>query len=690
MSAGALHYAVAIVAVGVTVALRLALPFSDRNVFFLFYPAVAIAAWFGGRWPGLFAAALGAAACNYFLLPPAYGFSAEPVDLIETVLFFVLAGAIAWLIGLSRVIQQRTAVAAREAHERGERFRVTLAGIGDAVIATDEAGRVTFMNAIAEQLTGWTGDDAHGKPLDEVFKIVNSRTRAPAENPLARVLKEGVVTGLANHTALIARDGTERHIEDSAAPVRDTAQRVIGAVLIFRDVTESLRAAEQTSAANAQLRLALEAGRMGAWSWDVKSERLTWSDTLEELHGLAPGTFDGAFDSLVALVHPEDRATFRATLDRSLADAATTGTDTAYEAEFRIVRTDGAVRWMRSIGRAIVGEDKKPARVVGLRHDITERRAEEQRRQLIADATQAFAAAQPDVHAVSAAVEQHVARVREESPEDQALLAEVRRRANTALENARLFAAERQARAEAQEALEARDQFISIASHELRTPVTTIKGHAQMVLRANARGRLDDERLRESLENVNAAADRLNALVQDLLDVSRLRTGRLSLHLNPVEPAALVRSVLSRHAPHLAEGRRFSTKISSGLPTITADAGRLEQVLVNLISNAAKYSERGSTIHVTAYPEEGGVRIEVRDQGIGLPPGAADQIFEPFGRATNAQQLPGMGLGLYISRNIVLQHGGRMGAESEGVGRGTTVWFWLPAEQSTEQSEETP
>ena len=683
---GLLHYAVAIVAIGATVALRLALPFADRNVFFLFYPAVAGAAWFGGRWPGIFAAVLAAGSANYFLLPPPYAFSADPIDLVETALFVVLAGAIAWLVGTARGSQQRSAAAAREAHERGERFRVTLAGIGDAVIATGVDGRVSFMNAVAEQLTGWSADDAHGKPLDEVFKIVNARTRAPMETPLARVLKEGVVVGLANNTALIAKDGTERQIEDSAAPVRDAAERVIGAVLIFRDVTERVRAAERTSAANAQLRLALEAGRMGAWSWDVRSERLMWSDTLEELHGLAPGTFDGTFESLVALVHPEDRATFQATLDRTLAQAAASASDAAYEAEFRIVRPDGEVRWMRSIGRAIVGSDGKPARVVGLRYDITERKAEDVRRQLLADATQAFAAAQPDVQAVSAAVEQHVARAREASPEDQALLAEVRRRANTALENARLFAAERQARAEAQDALASRDQFISIASHELRTPVTTIKGHAQMILRANARGRLDDVRLRESLENVNAAADRLNALVQDLLDVSRLRTGRLSLELEQVEPAALVRSVLSRHAAHLAEGRRFSTKISSGLPTITADSGRLEQVLINLIGNAAKYSERGSTIHITAHPEDGGVRIEVRDQGIGLPPGAADQIFEPFGRATNAQQLPGMGLGLYISRNIVLQHGGRMGAESEGIGRGTTVWCWLPAQQS----EETP
>ena len=741
---GLLHYAVAIVAVGATVALRIALPLPERNVFLLFYPAVAAAAWFGGRWPGLFAAVLAAGACNYFLLSPQAAFSTELIDIVETALFFVLSGAIAWLIGSGRESQRHAVVAAREAHERGERFRVTLAGIGDAVISTDADGRVSFMNFVAEQLTGWSTDDARDKPLDEVFKIVNEHTRAPVENPVARVLKEGAIVGLANHTVLIAKDGAERLIEDSAAPVRDAGQRTIGAVLIFRDVTESRRTAEQNSTMDAQLRLALEAGRMGVWSWDTTSDRVTWSDTLEALHGLAPGTFDGTFESLLSLIHPDDRATFRATLDSSLAEARARAGDAAYEAEFRIIRpdagkphggvdeddgvrrtrgADGAVRWMRSIGRVTAGADGKPARVTGLRYDITDRKTEDVRRQLLADATQVFAAAQPDVDAVSAAVDQQVARVRDTlsggegslanptDPADQALLAEVRRRANTALENARLFAAERQARAEAQDALAARDRFISIASHELRTPVTTIKGHAQMVLRAHARGRLEETRLRESLENVNAAADRLNALVQDLLDVSRLRTGRLTVQLEKVDVGALVRSVLSRHAAHLAEGRRFGTKIASGIPTITADSGRLEQVLVNVIGNAAKYSERGSTIHITSYPDDGdagkphgggevedgvrrtrgvGVRVEVRDQGIGLPPGAADQIFEPFGRATNAQQLPGMGLGLYISRNIVQQHGGRMGAESEGIGRGTTVWFWLPAEPEAEALTDPP
>src|SRR5262245_11123453 len=119
-----------------------------------------------------------------------------------------------------------------------EWWRVTLASIGDAVIATDAQGRVAFLNSVAESLTGWKQAEATGRPLHEVFVIVNEATRAKAENPVDRVLRTGNVTGLANSTVLISRDGRDLPIDDSAAPIRDESGQVIGVVLIFRDITE--------------------------------------------------------------------------------------------------------------------------------------------------------------------------------------------------------------------------------------------------------------------------------------------------------------------------------------------------------------------------------------------------------------------------------------------------------------------
>ena len=133
-------------------------------------------------------------------------------------------------------------------------LQTTLSSIGDAVIATDDAGRVTFMNGIAEVLTGWTQAQAQGQPLQDVLNLVNEETRLPADSPAARALREGVVVGLANHTLLISRDGVERPIDDSAAPIRNAQGRTIGVVLVFRDVTGRRESEEQLRRLNHELR----------------------------------------------------------------------------------------------------------------------------------------------------------------------------------------------------------------------------------------------------------------------------------------------------------------------------------------------------------------------------------------------------------------------------------------------------
>ncbi len=139
-----------------------------------------------------------------------------------------------------------------------EWLRVTLASIGDAVIATDTQGRVTFLNGVAQQLTGWTQADAEGQPLETVFTILNEQTRQPVENPVEKVLRDGAVVGLGNHTVLVARDGTERPIDDSAAPIRDAVGKMIGVVLIFRDVTEQRQAERELRASEARKSAILE------------------------------------------------------------------------------------------------------------------------------------------------------------------------------------------------------------------------------------------------------------------------------------------------------------------------------------------------------------------------------------------------------------------------------------------------
>ena len=200
------------------------------------FGAVAIAVWYGGYGPALLAAVVGYIACDYLFIPT--GGPSGVVDAGRVIGFLIFLLAASAIIGSGQALR----VARASAAERGDLLRTTLASIGDGVITTDSETRITHMNGVAEALTGWTEAEVRGQPIDAVFRIVNEDTREPVENPAAMALAQGVIVGLANHTVLIARDGTERPIDDSAAPIRQPDGGIAGCVLVFRDMAERRRA----------------------------------------------------------------------------------------------------------------------------------------------------------------------------------------------------------------------------------------------------------------------------------------------------------------------------------------------------------------------------------------------------------------------------------------------------------------
>jgi signal transduction histidine kinase len=260
------------------------------------------------------------------------------------------------------------------------------------------------------------------------------------------------------------------------------------------------------------------------------------------------------------------------------------------------------------------------------------------------------------------------------------LFTDITARKEAEVERERLLRAERVAREAAEAAVQARDAFLSIAAHELKTPLTALKGGAQLLRRRQLRGQLDPDRLIGGLDTLIRSIDRLATLTDDLLDVARLRTGQLPLLPQPLDLAALAATAMGAIRDRDDGDDRLTLEADPALPPVLADAARIEQVIDNLLDNALKYSPAGGAVAVTLRAEGAGVAMAVRDTGIGLPPEAAELIFEPFGRAANAttSTLPGMGLGLFICRNIVERHGGWIRAESAGEGQGTTMTFWLP------------
>jgi PAS domain S-box-containing protein len=259
-------YLLALAATAVALGIRVAAEpwLGERFPFVTLFAAIVFAAWRGGYGPAVLALVAGAVAAS--LMPSDGGRAIDDGEFRIGLVLYALVGAacIAMFASIgSRQRRLEREIDARRAAEQvlAEReafLRVTFASIGDGVIATDARGDVAYLNPIAQQMTGWTQTEAAGKPLASVFAIVNEHTRAPVENPVEKVLREGRIVGLANHTVLIAKDGTERQIDDSAAPIRDDAGRLLGAVLVFRDVTEQRRADAELRRSDARTRAVLE------------------------------------------------------------------------------------------------------------------------------------------------------------------------------------------------------------------------------------------------------------------------------------------------------------------------------------------------------------------------------------------------------------------------------------------------
>ncbi len=255
---------------------------------------------------------------------------------------------------------------------------------------------------------------------------------------------------------------------------------------------------------------------------------------------------------------------------------------------------------------------------------------------------------------------------------DLALAQEVAQRAAIALDNARLYR-------EAHEAIQVRDAFFSIASHELKTPLTALLGQAQLLQRRMEREPLSDERQRRSAQTIATQAARLNELITELLDVARIERGQFELTRAPLDLAALVREVADEML--LLDGKHQMRYIIPDLPLMVyGDTARLEQVLQNLIQNALKYSPADSEVIIRAQQVDATVQLAVRDHGIGIPALALPQLFDRFYRAANTTTvgISGMGVGLYIVKEIVTLHDGTVVVEStEGIGSTFTVT--LPA-----------
>jgi PAS domain S-box-containing protein len=755
------RYVVALLASALALLLTWLLqPFMQRNLFLWFFPAMVISALYGGLGPGLLVTLIASLSIGYFFIPPLGSFAVGTEELLRLGIFALVA----LLISSLTAARRRSAISAQAQREQ---LRVTLSSIGDAVIATDVDGRVTLMNTVAETLTGWDSA-ALGQPITDVFRIVNETTRQAVESPVERALREGRVVGLANHTLLIARDGTERPIDDSGAPIRDRQGRVIGVVLVFRDIT----ARRQIEAAQAQLAAIVQSSDDAIIGKRLDGTIISWNAAAEQIYGYRA---DEVIGRSIQLLAPPDRPnevpeilerikrgeriaqleTVRVRKDQALIDVSLTISP--------ILATNGAITAASTIARDI-SERKQAARrsdhmltiATALSEALTQAQVAEvfvshgvaassahagalallsqdgdsleiigaigysaqaidswrrlslsqaaplteavrSKTPLLIESPAALAErypwlvqqAQPDHRAwavipllvegrVSGALGLSFSQAHAFSADERAFLLTLASQYAQALERARLYEAERQARAQAEAAVRLRDQFLSIAAHELKTPLTSLLGYAQLFQRRALRASNLGEADQRALDVIVAQTARLNRMVAALLDVARIESGQLSITRASLDLCDLARRVVEE-AREQAEQHPLEIICESKQLIIDGDDLRLEQVLQNLIQNAIKYSPPGAPVSVRIERQGALASVAVVDHGIGIPEAALAQLFQRFYRAPNVdeRQISGMGIGLFVVKEIVLLHNGTVAVESVE-GQGSTFTIRLP------------
>jgi PAS domain S-box-containing protein len=527
---------------------------------------------------------------------------------------------------------------ARELEAQREWLRVTLASIGDAVIASDPDGRVTFMNEPAEQITGWTTRDATGQSLAQVFHIVNEKTRKRVDNPADVVLRTGSLVGLANHTVLIDRNGVERPIADSAAPIRGADGRVLGVVLVFRDVTDERRAEEALAEQREWFETTLESIGDAVIATDVNGHVVFMNAIAEQLTGWRLGEANGrSCTDVFNIVNENSRRTVENPVTRVLAEGAVVGLAN----HTVLIAADGTERPIDDSGAPIRSRDGRIVGVVLVFRDVSDRhRAELERR-------------------------------------------------DAALERERLLDAERAARADAERASRVKDEFVAMVSHELRTPLNAMLGWTQLMVKPD----VGPDVIARGVDVITRNTRLQAQLISDLLDISRIVSGKLRLEIEELEFTSVVGDAIDT-IQRDAEARRITITrdLDAAVGLIAGDAARVQQIVWNLLSNAIKFTPEGGQISVQLRKRNGDAELTVTDTGVGIRPEFLPHIFDRFEQADQSitRRFGGLGLGLSIVKHLVELHGGSIVAESGGIGQGATFMIVLPSSAGTQARHERP
>ena len=363
----------------------------------------------------------------------------------------------------------------------------------------------------------------------------------------------------------------------------------------FRNITDRKNAEEKLKENEARLNIALEAGEIGVWDWDVVSNKITWTDKVYDIHEVQKNSFDGEFVNYVSRVYPEDKKRFEEAVQSALQNKA------PYNIEFRIITAKGNIKWV-STSATVLFENDKPVRMLGATIDITKRKELEKQK----------------------------------------------------------------------------DEFLAIASHELKTPVTSLKAYGQ-VLQMVFEQKGDSSSV-ASLQKMDSQINKLTSLISALLDVTKIQSGKLIMQEEEYDFNELLNEIIDE-LQFTTRQHTIIKKLDES-KKVYGDKERIGQVLTNLIANAIKYSPGSDKIIVTTELRNESIMFCVQDFGVGIAKDKQPKVFEQFFRVSDEKEntFPGLGLGLYISSDIIKRQNGKIWLESSEE-NGSTFCFTIPVKQ---------
>jgi len=533
---------------------------------------------------------------------------------LPVLVIYPAATAALGLLMVNRLRRKRDSDRLRESEER---IRATLYGIGDGVIVTDAESRVTRLNRVAEVLTGWSEEEANGASVRAVLRLRQEDRESDAPDSVSDVMRAGDVHPIARGTLLVSREGSERPVLGSVAPIHGPDGSVTGAVVVVRDQTAERLGEAAARERESVFRALFEQRAVGVAHVETPTGRfLRVNDRYAEILGYGRDELvDRTFRDVT---HPED---VRASSE--LVEDLLEGRRREYTIDKRYVRKDGTLVWVTLSVSPMWAPGETPSTHIAMVLDVTERKGAEER---MAD--------------LNAELERRVARRTE-------LLTEANRE------------------------LEA---FSYSVSHDLRAPLRAIDGFSRIL--SEEKGRQLDDEGRRLLGIVSGNARKMGQLIDDLLAFSR--SSRAEMRRTRVDMTGLARAAFAEARQTVPSGERVELKLAD-LPPAQGDPDLLRQVWANLVGNAVKFSALvgAPVVEIEGTVEERRFVYRVRDNGAGFDMAYAHKLFGVFQRLHAPSEFGGTGVGLALVKRIVARHGGDVAAEG-AVGRGATFSFWLP------------